>query len=76
MSPRHGSPNTPRIVFGVLVATVGVLFLLDNLGVLYAYHLDRPDLARRFWHRYLKLAPEGPEAEAVREELRGLDASD
>jgi len=36
MCARHGSPNAPRIVFGVLVLAVGVLFLLDNLGVLYA----------------------------------------
>jgi len=43
MSGRQGSPSTPRIVFGLLVLTVGVLFLLDNLGILYAEDV------LRFW---------------------------
>ena len=43
MSGRHMSPNTPRIVFGVLVVAVGALFLLDNLGYFYAEDV------LRFW---------------------------
>ena len=43
-----------------------------NLGILYADHLERPDLARRYWEEYLRLAPAGPAAEAVRKELRRL----
>ena len=45
-----------------------------NLGVLYATHLGRPDLARRFWNRFLELVPSGPEAEAVRKELEEMDS--
>jgi len=41
MPGRRGSPSTPRIVFGLLVLTVGVLFLLDNLGILNAGHVLR-----------------------------------
>jgi Flp pilus assembly protein TadD len=44
-----------------------------NLGVLYATHLRKPELARRFWNRFLKLVPSGPEAEAVRRELEELE---
>jgi len=41
MAARHFGPSTPRIVFGVLVVTLGVLFLLDNLGFLYAEDILR-----------------------------------
>ena len=44
-----------------------------NLGVLYATHLRRPELAKRFWNRFLKLVPSGPEAEAVRREMEEME---
>jgi Flp pilus assembly protein TadD len=44
-----------------------------NLGVLYATHLGKPELARRFWNRFLELVPSGPEAEAVRSEMEKME---
>ena len=44
-----------------------------NLGVLYATHLGRPELAVRFWNRFLELVPSGPEADAVRKEIEELN---
>jgi Flp pilus assembly protein TadD len=44
-----------------------------NLGLLYATHLKKPELARRFWNRYLELVPSGPEAEAVRREMEEME---
>jgi tetratricopeptide (TPR) repeat protein len=47
-----------------------------NLGVLYATHLGRPELAVRFWNRFLELVPSGPEADAVRKEIEELEKSE
>ena len=47
---------------------------LRNLGVLLAYHLDRPAGAVEAWERYLRLRPDDPEASGIRaesERLRG-----
>lgn len=44
-----------------------------NLGILYARHLDRPDLARRYWELFLSSSPVGRAADAVREELEKLE---
>jgi tetratricopeptide (TPR) repeat protein len=43
-----------------------------NLGVLYARHLNRPDLARKYWEAFLAAAPRGKAADEVREELEML----
>lgn len=43
-----------------------------NLGVLYSRHLNRPDLARKYWEAYLAAAPRGKAADEVREELEKL----
>lgn len=40
-----------------------------NLGILYARRLERPDLARRAWARYLALDPDGPGAPEIRREI-------
>ena len=44
-----------------------------NLGVLYATHLGKPELAKRFWNRFLELVPSGPEADAVRSEMEEME---
>ena len=43
-----------------------------NLGILYARHLQKPDLAQKYWGLFLSIAPAGMEADAVREELKKL----
>jgi tetratricopeptide (TPR) repeat protein len=43
-----------------------------NLGILYARHLQKPDLAQKYWGLFLAIAPEGKEADAVREEMQKL----
>jgi Flp pilus assembly protein TadD len=44
-----------------------------NLGILYAYKFKKPELARRFWKRYVKLVPSGPESDKIRAELALLE---
>jgi len=43
-----------------------------NLGILYARHLQKPDLAQKYWRLFLSMVPTGKEADAVREELERL----
>lgn len=43
-----------------------------NLGVLYSRHLNKPDLARKYWESFLSASPKGRAAEEVRAELEKL----
>ena len=44
MEPRAGMPMTPQLVIGMLLATIGVLFMLDNLHI-----LPQARLYARYW---------------------------
>jgi tetratricopeptide (TPR) repeat protein len=46
-----------------------------NLGILQSRRLGNPDAARRAWRRYQQLAPTGPYADEIRNELSALDAA-
>jgi len=48
---------------------------LRNLGVLQAYHLDRPAGAVEAWDRYLRLRPDDPDTAAIRAEIERLRRS-
>lgn len=47
-----------------------------NLGILYVSRMNKPDLARSFWTRYLALVPGGADADVIREKLQNLKAPD
>ena len=68
--PVDGDPQETKWVMILIDGSYIVPY--RNLGVLYSRHLNRPDLARKYWEAFLAAVPTGKAADEVREELEKI----